>query len=173
MPNIVKNLMVNEYMNRFGKVHVCVLVDYQGLPADQFTQVRKELTDEGLDIFVLKNSIARRVFDQADKGSLNQYLTQPAAIIYGKNEPVELARTVMDLEEDNEPLHVLGGIVDETPLDPENVEQLADMETREELMAKLARGMMSPVQALARGLRSPLRSLARGLDDLATKEEEG
>lgn len=169
MPNIVKNLMVNEYMDRFGEVHVCVLVDYQGLSADQFTRVRKELTDEDLDIFVLKNSIAQRVFDRAGKGSLNEYLTQPAAIIYGKNEPVHLARTVTDLEEENEPLSILGGIVDRTPLDPENVEQLSDMETREQLIAKLAQGMMSPLQNLAQGLSSPVRQLARGLDDLATE----
>lgn len=175
MPNIVKNLMLNEYMDRFGEVHVCVLVNYQGLSADEFTDVRTQLTEEGLRIFVLKNSIASRVFEQAGRASLNRFLTEPAAIVYGKEEPVQLARTIVDIHEETEEFHILGGYVDGTALDPDQVEQLSDMATREELMSKLARSMMSPLQSLAQGLGSPLQSLARGLDDLATEggsEEE-
>jgi len=173
MPNIVKNLMVKEYMNRFGDVEVCMLVNYQGLSADAATRLRTELTEQDLRMFVLKNSIAHRVFKEAGNEGLNQFLTQPAAIIYGRDEPVRLARTVVDMQEENEAMQILGGMVDRTPIEPEKVKQLSDFPTRDELLSRLATGMMGPVRSFARGLTSPLRDLARGLDDFATDDEGG
>ncbi len=173
MPSIVKKLMVNEYMDRFGDVKVCVLVNYQGLTADQVTKVRTELTERNLRMFVLKNSIAGHVFEEAGNEGLKRFLDEPAAIIYGREEPVRLARTVVDLQEENEAMKILGGMVDRTPLQAEKVRQLSDFPTRDELLSQLAMSMMGPVQSLASGLSSPLRKLARGLDDLASGGDDG
>lgn len=172
MPNIVKHLMVNEYVDRFGDVRVCVLVNYHGLSADDVTHVRTRLSQENLNMFVLKNSIARRAFDEAGKEELNRFLTQPAAIIYGEDEPIRLAKTVMDLKEGHERLDILGGLIDLEPLDSRKVEALSQLPTRDELLGQLARGMIGPVQNFARAMASPVQELAFGLKDLVSEEKE-
>ncbi len=164
--------MVREYMDRFGDIKVCVLVNYQGLSADEVTQVRTELTEQDLRMFVLKNSIAERVFEEAGNEGLTRFLDQPAAIIYGRDEPVRLAKTVTELQEENENMKILGGMVDRTPLDPETVKRLSDFPTRHELLSQLAAGMMGPVRSFAQGLVSPIQDLARGLEDYASEDGE-
>ncbi len=172
MPNIVKKWMRREYGEFFQDMEACVLVDYQNLSASELTDFRAALAEDDLDMMVLKNSIAELAFEDLERKNINQFLDGPAAIVYGEGEPVQLAKSVVDLREENNNLEILGGMVDHNPLDADRIKEISDLPTRNELLSMLAQAMMAPVNGLANGLNAPVEKLTRGLNELGEDGEE-
>ena len=131
-----------------------VLVNYQGITVENDTKMRKALREAGVDYKVLKNSLTGRACDEVGLGDMKQYLTGMTAIAIGTNDPIAPAKVLKEYAEKIESFQILAGYLDGKVVDVEVVKQLADIPSKEVLIAKLLGSIKSPLYGLAYALQA-------------------
>jgi large subunit ribosomal protein L10 len=165
---------VAEIADEFRGSSASVVTEYRGLTVAQLTQLRRAL-GAGVTYSVAKNTLVKRAAQDAGVDGLDALLTGPTAIAFVTGEPVDAARALRDFSRTNQGLVIKGGFMDGRTLTVAEVNQLADLESREVLLSKLA-GAMKGTMAKAAGLfAAPASQVARLAQALADKraEEEG
>jgi large subunit ribosomal protein L10 len=170
--NQEKIAAVAEITERFQGSSAAVLTEYRGLTMSQLTQLRRSLGSD-TTYAVVKNTLTKRAAAEAGFPVADELLTGPTAIAFIKGDPVEAAKGLRDFSRTNPLLVIKGGVLDGKVLSPAEIRQLADVEPREVLLAKLA-GAMNGSLAKAAGLfQAPLSQVARLAAALQEKKGEG
>ncbi len=165
---------VAEIASKFRGSSASVVTEYRGLSVSQLTTLRHSL-GEGASYRIAKNTLVKRAADDAGVDGLEQLLVGPTAIAFITGEPVDAAKALRDFARTNQALVIKGGFMDGRVLTVAEVNQLADLESREVLLSKLA-GAMKGTMAKAAGLfAAPASQAARLVQALVDKrtEEEG
>jgi large subunit ribosomal protein L10 len=165
---------VEEIAEKFRGASASVVTEYRGLTMSQLTTLRRTLGD-GATYRVAKNTLVKRAAEDAGVEGLEELLVGPTAITFITGEPVDAAKALRDFSRTNQGLVIKGGFMDGRTLTVEEVNRLADLESREVLLSKLA-GAMKGTMAKAAGLfAAPASQVARLAQALADKraEEEG
>ncbi len=165
---------VADIAGRFQDSTAAVITEYRGLSMAQLTALRRSLGD-GATYRVAKNTLVKRAADDAGMQGLESLLIGPTAIAFITGEPVDAAKALRDFARTNQALVIKGGYMDGRALTVAEVNQLADLESREVLLSKLA-GAMKGTMAKAAGLfAAPASQAARLVQALVDKraEEEG
>lgn len=166
---------VEEIADRFRGSSASVVTEYRGLTMSQLTTLRRSLGD-GAVYRVAKNTLVKRAAEDAGVQGLEQLLVGPTAIAFITGEPVDAAKALRDFAKANQGLVIKGGFMDGRALTVTEVNQLADLESREVLLSKLA-GAMKGTMAKAAGLfaapASQVARLAQALADKRAAEEGG
>jgi large subunit ribosomal protein L10 len=165
---------VEEIAEKFRGASASVVTEYRGLTMSQLSALRGSL-GEGATYRVAKNTLVKRAAEDAGVNGLEQLLVGPTAITFITGEPVDAAKALRDFAKTNQGLVIKGGFMDGRTLTVAEVNQLADLESREVLLSKLA-GAMKGTMAKAAGLfAAPASQVARLTQALADKraEEEG
>jgi large subunit ribosomal protein L10 len=171
MANQEKIAAVAEITERFQGSSAAVLTEYRGLTMSQLTQLRRSLGSD-TTYAVVKNTLTKIAAKQAGL-ELDTLLEGPTAIAFIKGDPVEAAKGLRDFSRTNPLLVIKGGVLDGKVLSPAEIRQLADVEPREVLLARLA-GAMNGSLAKAAGLfQAPLSQVARLAAALQEKKGEG
>ena len=131
-----------------------VLVNYQGITVDADTKLRKALRESGVKYMVMKNSLTGRACDEVGLGEMKQYLTGMTAIAIAKEDAVAPAKVLKEYAEKIESFQILAGYLDGKVVDVEVVKQLADIPSKEVLIAKLLGSIKSPLYGLAYALQA-------------------
>lgn len=162
---------VDEIANRFKDATASVVTEYRGLTTAQLTTLRRSL---GADATyrVAKNTLVKRAAADAGISGLDELLTGPTAIAFVKGEPVDAAKALRDFAKDNKGLVIKGGFMDGRALTVAEVNQLADLESREVLLAKLAGAMKANLSKAAGLFAAPASQVARLAQALADKRAE-
>ena len=164
---------VEEIAEKFRGASASVVTEYRGLTMSQLTTLRRSLGD-GATYRVAKNTLVKRAAEDAGV-QIDELLVGPTAITFITGEPVDAAKALRDFAKANQGLVIKGGFMDGRTLTVQEVNQLADLESREVLLSKLA-GAMKGTMAKAAGLfAAPASQVARLAQALADKraEEEG
>jgi large subunit ribosomal protein L10 len=164
---------VEEIAEKFRGASASVVTEYRGLTMSQLTTLRRSLGD-GATYRVAKNTLVKRAAEDAGV-EIDELLVGPTAITFITGEPVDAAKALRDFARTNQGLVIKGGFMDGRTLTVAEVNQLADLESREVLLSKLA-GAMKGTMAKAAGLfAAPASQVARLAQALADKraEEEG
>jgi large subunit ribosomal protein L10 len=164
---------VEEIAEKFRGASASVVTEYRGLTMSQLTTLRRTLGD-GATYRVAKNTLVKRAAEDAGV-QIDELLVGPTAITFITGEPVDAAKALRDFAKANQGLVIKGGYMDGRTLTVQEVNQLADLESREVLLSKLA-GAMKGTMAKAAGLfAAPASQVARLAQALADKraEEEG
>jgi large subunit ribosomal protein L10 len=170
--NQEKIAAVAEITERFQGSSAAVLTEYRGLTMSQLTQLRRSLGSD-TTYAVVKNTLTKRAAAEAGFPVADELLTGPTAIAFIKGDPVEAAKGLRDFSRTNPLLVIKGGVLEGKVLSPAEIRQLADVEPREVLLAKLA-GAMNGSLAKAAGLfQAPLSQVARLAAALQEKKGEG
>ncbi|MFC4942700.1 50S ribosomal protein L10 [Pseudonocardia sp. GCM10023141] len=165
---------VEEIAGRFRGSSASVVTEYRGLTMTQLTALRRNLGDDTV-YRVAKNTLVKRAAEDAGIQGIEQLLVGPTAIAFITGEPVDAAKALRDFAKANQALVIKGGFMDGRSLTVAEVNQLADLESREVLLSKLA-GAMKGTMAKAAGLfAAPASQVARLAQALADKRaaEEG
>lgn len=150
---------------KLGRMRSAVLSDYRGLSVAQLEELRGSLRLAGVDYLVLKNTLARRAGDAAGLSELTPQLVGPTAIAISYEDISAPARLLIDYARANRRLEMVrGGIAEGQVLSPAEVRQLADLPSREVLIAQLLGVLEAPVSQLAGLLDAPGRDLVGLLD---------
>jgi large subunit ribosomal protein L10 len=166
---------VAEIADRFRDSSAAVITEYRGLSMAQLSTLRHAL-GSGVTYRVAKNTLVKRAAEDAGVQGLEALFTGPTAIAFVEGEPVDAAKALRDFAKDNKALVIKGGFMDGKPLSVDEVTRIADLESRDVLLAKLA-GAMKGNLAKAAGLfaapASQVARLAAALQEKKAAEGDG
>ena len=131
-----------------------VLVNYQGITVDADTKLRKALRESGVKYMVVKNSLTGRACDEVGLGDMKQYLSGMTAIAVSENDPIAPAKIIKEYAEKIESFEILAGYLDGTVVDKDTVINLADIPSKEVLIAKLLGSIKSPLYGFAYAIQA-------------------
>ena len=131
-----------------------VVVNYQGITVDADTKMRKALREAGVKYMVMKNSLTGRACDEVGLGDMKQYLSGMTAIAIGTTDPVAPAKVLKENAEKIESFQILAGYLDGAVVDVDTVNRLADIPSKEVLIAKLLGSIKSPIYGFAYALQA-------------------
>ncbi len=160
---------VTEIANRFRDSSAAMVTEYRGLSVTALTELRRAL-GPGATYRIAKNTLVRRAVDEAGVAGLGDLLTGPTAIAFVTGEAVEAAKALRNFARDHRELVIKGGIMDGRPLTVEEVTRLADLESREVLLTRLAGGMKGNLAKAAGLFAAPASQLARLVVALRDKQ---
>ena len=170
MANPDKEAAVAELAGEFRESNGAVLTEYRGLTVKQLQELRRSL-GENARYAVAKNTLTKLAAKQADVELPAELLTGPTAIAFITGDVVEAAKGLRDFAKENKTLVIKGGFLDGKVLQPDEIKKLADLESREVLLAKLAGGMKASIAGAAGLFNAPLGQAARLFAALQAKAE--
>ena len=159
---------VAEIADDFRAASASVVTEYRGLTVTQLTNLRRAL---GPDVTyrVAKNTLVKRAAQDAGVDGLDALLTGPTAIAFVTGEPVDAAKALREFAKGNQGLVIKGGFMDGNALSVDEVNRIADLESREVLLAKLAGAMKGNLSKAAGLFAAPASQVARLAQALADK----
>jgi large subunit ribosomal protein L10 len=160
MPTPAKAEAVEELATAFRDSSGAVLTEYRGLTVAQLAELRRSLAEDGR-FAVVKNTLTRLAARQAGLEQLEPLLEGPSAVAFVTGDPVAVAKCLRDFARANPALVVKGGVLDGRPLRPEQLRQLADLQSREALLAQLAGALQASLARAAGLFAAPLAQAAR------------
>jgi large subunit ribosomal protein L10 len=161
---------VAELAEEFRTSSAAVLTEYRGLTVAQITALRRSLKGVA-NYAVTKNTLTKIAAREAGIEGLDDLLSGPTAIAFIKGDPVEGAKSLKEFAKDNALLVLKAGYMDGRILDASEIKKLADLESREVLLAKLAGAMKASMSQAAALFAAPLSQAARTVDALRVKAE--
>lgn len=170
-----KETFVADFRQRLGRAPVIYLTDFTGLDVKSMTRLRQDLKAVGAEFLVVKNRLVRRALDQEEAfPDLGDALLGPTGVVFGYEGVVEPARALADFARDHEnrPVFKLGVLENEV-LEVAQVERLATLPPREQLLAELAGALEAPMTALAVALGAKLQETVGLLEALRRERDEG
>jgi len=124
--------------------------------------LRRSLHNANVSLQVVKNTLARRAADGTGFKAAEELFTGPVAIAYG-TDPVGMAKAISDFAKKNEALQIMGGVLDGKAIDAAGIKALANLPSREVLLAKMLGSMQSPISGFVRTLNEIPASFVRAL----------
>ena len=149
-----KQQIVAELAEQLKASTAGVLVNYQGITVDDDTKMRKALREAGVKYMVVKNSLTGRACEAVGLADMNQYLTGMTAIAIGGEDPIAPAKVLKEYAGKIESFNILAGYLDGAVIDVKTVEALADIPSKEVLIAKLLGSIKSPLYNFAYAIQA-------------------
>ncbi|MGZ3357451.1 MAG: 50S ribosomal protein L10, partial [Isosphaeraceae bacterium] len=157
---------------KLKKAKVAVLTDYRGLKVSQIQELRGKLRGGDVEYRVIKNTLARRAAAAADYPALESTLKGPVAIAFGYDDLGTPSKLINEfIRTTRLKLDIVGGLVEGRVFTPDQMRQLADLPSREVLLAQLLGTLQSPVAQLVGIMQTPLQQLMGVLEAYKTKLE--
>jgi large subunit ribosomal protein L10 len=157
---------VKEVKDRVGTTSTAVVTEYRGLTVSEISTLRRNLRVLGADFKVYKNSLVRRAITGTEVESLTEYLEGPTAIAFIDGDLSAVAKALRDFAKDSPKLIVKGGVADGKSLTFKDLVSLADLPSRDVLLAQFAGLLASPLRTMAGLLKAVPQNFAYGLSAL-------
>jgi large subunit ribosomal protein L10 len=172
MPSQINTLVRDELTATFREMDHAVLVDYTGMSAQQSDELRAMIGQQGAEMLIVKNSLARLALNALHLDDVAELITGPIALVHGSGDPVVLAKAVMDWSKKEKVLKVRGGMVSGKALSAADMSDLAALPSLDVLRAQVVRAIASPLSGLVGALQGVLRNVVGVLKAIAEKDEK-
>ncbi len=169
MDRAEKALMIDTLKGVFDTAGVVVVTHYSGLTVAEMTKLRNQLAEQGAELKVIKNRLAKIALDGKADGKADALFKGPVAIAFSAD-PVAAPKIAAEFAKSNDKLVLLGALLGQTVLDSEGVKALATLPSLDQLRAKLVGLIQAPATKVAGVLQAPAGQLARVLNAYATKD---
>jgi large subunit ribosomal protein L10 len=169
MPNAEKVAAVNEIAEKFSQASAALITEYRGLTVKQVTDLRRTLGNDAT-YAIVKNTLTKRAAENAGVGLDESLLVGPTAIAFVTGDPVVVAKGLRDFARANPLLVIKGGVLEGKALSGAEVARIADLESREALLARLAGAMKALPTRAATLFQAPLSQMARLAKALEEKQ---
>lgn len=168
-----KTAVVDEIRSKLDGSDAAVLTEYRGLTVTELANLRGALRPAGAEYKVFKNTLARRAVEAAGFADLLPLLEGPTAFAFVNGDAVVAAKALKDFGRANPALIVKGGLLGPKFLTPSEISQLADIEPRDVLLARLAGGFQAPLVKAAGLFQAFTRNFAYGMKAYIDQRVEG
>lgn len=158
-----KATIVEDLKEKLNASPFLLITDYTGLRVEEFSALRTALYEAGAEVRVVKNTFVRRALSDAGLPDISNELTGQTAIVLGESDVAAAAKAVKTFAKESKKLTIKGGVVDRLVVSAQQVEAIADLPSREVLLAQLLGTLQSPASTLVRLLNEPASGLARVL----------
>jgi large subunit ribosomal protein L10 len=175
MPTPRKVEMLAEIKDRMERASIAISADYRGLSVAQITELRRALRPANVEVKVVKNTLATMAAEQAGRPEMAQILSGPTALAIGYGDPVAPVKALTEhLRARRLTLTIHGGWLEGKVLSQREVESLATMPSREQMIADVVGKLQSPLYNLAGLLQASMRNFAGLIEARANQlESEG
>ncbi len=163
---------VQELKDVLGEVDALFVVENRGLTVNQVNELRSRVRAINGQYRVYKNAVVRFAIQGTPMEELTSDLAGPNAFAYCAGDPVELAKVLKEFVKKYGRLSFKKAFIDGAVVSPEEAEQVADLPSKDELIAKLLYMLQSPIRRLVVALNSPIQGLANALHQIADEKQE-
>jgi large subunit ribosomal protein L10 len=164
-----KQQLVTELTDKIKGAKALYYTDFTGLNVKRMTELRRRFRKAGVEYVVIKNTLALRAIN--DSGLTGTRLRGPTGVVVSKD-PVAAAKLLTDFARENDQKPVVkGGLLDGAAIDDVQVKKLASMPSREQMLAELGAGLMSPMAAFVGALNGLMYMMVGALEALKAQKE--
>ena len=167
-----KNEEVLAMENTVAKAAHAFLIDYKGLTVPAVTDLRRQIKAASSDYVVVKNTLALRAFKDVPMGALSEHFSGMTAVAYSKTDIVQLAKVLHQFGKTNPKIKVKAALLDGKPVAAKELETLANLPSRIELVGRLLGLMQSPIRRLVTVLSAPHRNVAATLAAISLQKSK-
>lgn len=171
-PRILKKKQetVSEIQGKLEGAKSFILADYRGLTVEQDTELRKAIREAGLNYKVIKNTLTSIAVNNIGLGDLDPFLKGPTAIAYSDDDEILTAKVMSKFASKFDKLEIKAGVVEGRLMDVAQVKALAEIPSKEELIARALGGFNAPISGFANVLGATIRGLVVALNAIAEKQ---
>ncbi len=170
-PRIEKVAVVDEITAKLQSANAVIVTEYRGMKVGQLAGLRRQLRDNGGEYKVYKNTLARFAAQNAELAELAELMVGPTALAFVSGDAAAVAKVLRDAARTNPLLIIKGGAMGGTTMSAKDVESLADLPSREVLLARFAGALQAPLVKTAGLLQALPRNFAYGLKALIDQQE--
>lgn len=163
---------VHNISERFEKAKAMVFANYRGLKVAEMTELRTKLRENGVMMKVVKNRLVKRVLKERGLDELAQFFTDPMAIASADADPVAPAKILVEFAKTHAALSLKAGFMDGELLTKAQIEQLAILPSKDELLARALASMNAPASNFVGVLAALPRQVVTVIDAIRKKKEE-
>lgn len=179
-----KESIVEDFKDSFSKSSIAIITDYrgggQGLTVEDISLLRKKLREQKGEYKVIKNTLALMSLKGLEVKGLDAYFQDPTAIAFGFDDPVSLAKVIVDFAKDRKSINNEFGVpnikvayMGQAILDANQVRSLAVLPPKMQLLAMLLGGLKAPLNNFAGVMSAPLRNFVTVLTQIKEQKEKG
>jgi len=154
-----KQQLLADYVEKLSRSQAVILANYQGLSVARISELRKRLRPVGSGCQVIKNTLLRLALQEAKLTGLDDLLEGPTAISYCYQDAQPVAQMLVEFTREGSPFALKGGLLGRRPLTADDISRLANLPSREVLLAQVLAGFQAPMRGLVRVLNGPMRGL--------------
>ena len=158
--------VVDEVRERLNGSTASVVTEYRGLTVADMANLRKNIRSVGGDFKVFKNTLVRRALEGSNHEGLSDFLVGPTAIAFVEGDVSAVAKALKEFADANPALVIKGGVFEGSALSADALKTLANLPSRDVLLARLAGLIASPMQTFAGLMKAVPQSFAYGLQSL-------
>jgi len=166
-----KEQIVAELAEKLAEAKAAYLADYRGINVDQANELRGELHKAGVEYRVVKNTLVKLAVKGTDNECLDEFLNGPTALTIATGDPVAPAKALSEFAKKVEAFEIKAGVLDGKILSVAEIKALADLPSREVLLAKMLGSMSAPATNFVGVLAAVNRSLVQVLAAIKDQKE--
>lgn len=159
MPNAHNEEMLQSIKEDLASTSAMFVVDYRGLSVKEMQQLRRDIRETGAIMKVYKNTLVGLALSEAEQPTLDDILAGPSAFVFAGNDVAASAKAIKNFAKANQNLEIKGGLMEGAAITAAEVEAIASLPSREELIAQIA----GAISGVARGLATTVNGVPRGL----------
>jgi len=167
-----KAQLVEEFREKLNKAKLLVVFDFTGIDANAMADFRKRIKQKNAEIKVLKNSILVRACSETPLYDKMEIFKGPSAVILAYEDIVDAAKALKEFLKNNEAATVKGGLLEGEYVSPEQIDAIASLPSREELLAQLFATMKAPITNFVRLLNGVPQKFVMVLNAIKEKKEK-
>ncbi len=165
-----KRQMVGVLAARLERSPNLYLTDFTGIAVKPMTELRRKLRNAGVEYVVVKNTLALRALEEASVPELTDVVRGPTGFVFAGANPVAAAKVLADFQKEYQKLTIKIGLIDGRRMTADEVQRLATMPSREELLSQLGAAFNAPLQGFVGALTGLLYQFVGALDALRVKK---
>ncbi len=166
----LKREVVENISSKMKAAQAMVFADYRGLTVEQDTELRSALRKAGVEYRVVKNTLTRFAAKENGLDGLEEYLSGPTAMALSENDPVAPAKVLSEYAKKYNKLELKVGVVEGRIIDVDGIKSLAELPSREVLIAKVLGGFNAPISGFVNVLNGNIRGLVVALNAIAEQK---
>ena len=166
-----KQQLIDELQKEIGGANNAFLVEFKGITVPQVTELRKTVRETGSGYVVVKNTLALIALKDSPLVELREHFTGPTAVAYG-TDAVALAKALTKFAKDVPAVTFKGAMLDRKLVDAKQIDSIANMPSKPELVARLLAVLTSPMRGLVTVLAANQRNLAVVLNQISKQKGE-
>jgi large subunit ribosomal protein L10 len=163
---------ISEFSENIGSATNAFLIDFKGITVPQVTELRKQVRETGSEYVVVKNTLALIGVKDSPLTKLEKHFTGMTAVAYNKTDAVALAKVLTKFAKDVPTVQFKAALLGGQPVAASEIQNIANLPSREELVSKLLFLLQSPIRGLATVLAANIRNLAVVIDQVRKQKEE-
>ncbi|OGI00669.1 MAG: 50S ribosomal protein L10 [Candidatus Melainabacteria bacterium GWF2_37_15] len=167
-----KQEKIQEIRETASKAKVAIVSDYRGLTVFEITDLRRRLQAEKGDYTVIKNTLAKIAFKGTGLEGIEEFLKGPSAIAFGFEDQVSPAKVLTKFIKEKKKTEIRGGILDGRALSSDQVRDLSNLPSKEELYAKMLGSISSPASGIVYAVNGVMQKLVIAMEEVRKQKEK-